>query len=398
MKIGVSTPIDVNVLRPYLDIAADSVFPNGMGAPAITPLIQGLLAVGHKVSIYSLDSEVTTPIILRGPQLTIYIGHYRPRARQRCPDLFREEGKVLARFIQQDQPDIVHAHWAYEYALGAILSGYPHLITLHDNPWVVLRYVPDAYRVVRLLLKLLVLRKGENFSAVSPYLAKALQSSNRIPAVVPNAVRPAPGHFHPFPSSTRRRIVSITAEWSSLKNVSTALFAFREVRRQLGPNIEYWLYGGDYGLNGKVHRWAEAHGVAEGVHFAGKASHSDMINILPSFDVLLHPSREESFGMTLVEAMQAGVPVVAGNQSGAVPWVLGGGHYGVLTDINSPAAMAESLCELLTQPELYERLSSRGMTMVQEHFSIPIVTAAYEAQYRRVLSKSAPQPASLTSY
>lgn len=388
MKIGVSTPIDVNALRHHLVIADDAVIPTGMGAPAITPLIEGLLTANHTVSIYSLDYHVTTPVILRGPQLTIYIGHYRPRARQRCPDLFRAEGKVISRFIQQDQPEIVHAHWGYEYALGAILSGYPHLITLHDNPWVVLRYVTDAYRVVRLLLKLLVLRKGKHFTAVSPYIAKALQSSTCQPVVIPNALQPALGNFHPFPTGPQRRIISMTAEWSSLKNIDTALLAFRKIRRRF-PDVEYWLYGADYGPNGKVQRWAQARDLAEGVYFAGKASHSEIISLLPGFDIMLHPSREESFGLTLVEAMQAGVPVVAGDKSGAVPWVLGEGRYGILTDINSPTAIAESVCELLTQPEQYQYLSALGLDTVQKRFSIASVTAAYEAQYYHVLSQGA---------
>ncbi|WP_223284875.1 glycosyltransferase family 4 protein [Hymenobacter qilianensis] len=360
--------------------------------------MQGLLEAGHQVSVYSLDPKVTTPVVLRGSQLTIYLGHFRPRARQRCPDLFRQEGKELARFIHQDKPEIVHAHWAYEFALGALMSGYPHLITLHDNPWVVLRYVPDAYRVVRLLLKLRILRWGKNFTAVSPYIAEALKSKNRHPIVVPNAVRPAPGGPRSFPTGPRRRIISMQAEWSSLKNVDTALLAFREVRQRLGSDVEYWLYGPNYGLNGQAHQWAKAHGVAEGVHFAGKATHNEIITLLPDFDVMLHPSREESFGMTLVEAMQAGVPVIAGAKSGAVPWVLDYGKHGILTDINSPAAIADALCHLLTQPQLYEKLSREGITTVQERFSIPIVTAAYEQQYRRILGQIAPQAVSTLSY
>jgi glycosyltransferase involved in cell wall biosynthesis len=398
MKIGLSTTIDVNALRSHLNVTADDVIPSGMGGSAITPLVQGLLEAGHQVSIYSLDPRVTTPVILRGAQLTIYLGLFRPRPRERCFDLFKQEGKVLAHFIHQDQPDIVHAHWGYEFALGALMSGYPHLITLHDDPWLILRYMPDAYRVARLLLKLKVLRNGKNFTAVSPYLAEALKSSKRRPVVIPNAVWPALGYPHAFPAGPRRRIVSMLAEWSSRKNVSSALLAFRDARQQLGPGTEYWLYGADYGINGPAQRWAELHGVADGVHFAGKASHTEITTLLPDFDVMLHPSREESFGMTLIEAMQAGVPVIAGATSGAVPWVLDNGKLGVLTDINSPAAIAKSLCDLLTQPQQYEQLSQQGITSVQERFSIPIVTAAYEEQYRRILGQKAPQAVSALSH
>jgi glycosyltransferase involved in cell wall biosynthesis len=386
MKIGISTPIDVDALRPYLNITTVDA-PSGMGGSAITPLVQGLLEAGHQVSVYSLDPQVITPVVLRGPQLTIYLGHFRPRARQRCLDLFRKEGDTLAGFIHQDKPEIVHAHWGYEFALGALISGYPHLITLHDDPWLILRYVPDAYRVARLLLKLKVLRWGKNFTAVSPYLAEALKSKKRHPVVIPNALRSAPGRIRSCPTGSQLRIISMLAEWSSRKNVGSALFAFREIRRRLGPGVEYWLYGADYGPDGIAQRWAEDHKVAEGVHFAGKATHNEMVTLLPDFDVMLHPSREESFGMTLVESMQAGVPVVAGYKSGAVPWVLGGGRYGVLTDIDSPTSIAEAVCGLLAQAREYERLSADGIDMVKERFSIPVITKAYEAEYRAVLKQ-----------
>ncbi|WBO85376.1 glycosyltransferase family 4 protein [Hymenobacter yonginensis] len=394
MKIGLATPIDIEVLSPHLNLAAGTVLPQGLGGSATTPLVQGLLAAGHTVSVYTLGHNISEPVILRGPHLTVYVGNFRPRARQHCPDLFAAEAALVHQFIDLDEPDIVHAHWAYEFTRGALASGRPHLITLHDNPWKVLRYQPDLYRVVRLVLKLWMLHRGRNFSAVSPYLVEALRSRTRKPALVPNAVLPAPGGVRAFPNGPRRRIISIITGWSELKNVATALRAFQTVRRQLGPGLEYWLYGPDYGQNEAAQQWALSEGLAEGVHFGGCLLHEELLQCLPDFDLLLHPSREESFGLTLVEAMQAGLPVVAGRHSGAVPWVLEQGHCGVLTDINSPTAIAEALQELLTQPARYEELSARGVSRVAKHFSQAAVTAAYERLYAQVLGYP---PSTLTS-
>ncbi len=390
MKIGLATPIDIEVLCPHLDLPAGTVPPQGLGGSATTPLVQGLLAAGHTVSVYTLGYHIPEPVILRGPRLTVYVGNFRTRARQRCPDLFAAEANLIRQFIDQDQPDIVHAHWGYEFARGALASGRPHLITLHDNPWTVLHYYRDLYRVVRLVLKLWVLRRGRYFTAVSPYLAAALSTHERRVVVVPNAVLPAPGGVRTFPAGPGRRIVSVMTGWSALKNGATALRAFQLARQQLGPDLEYWLYGSGYGPDEEAQQWAEAQDLTAGVHFAGPLQHEALLQLLPNFDVLLHPSREESFGLTLVEAMQAGLPVVAGRHSGAVPWVLGNGHCGLLTDIDSPAAIADSLLELLTQPARYEQLSARGVAHVASHFSQAAVTAAYEQLYFRLL---APKPA-----
>ncbi|WBA42357.1 glycosyltransferase family 4 protein [Hymenobacter canadensis] len=395
MKIGIATPIDIEVLSPHLDLAAGTMLPQGLGGSATTPLVQGLLAAGHTVSVYTLGRNIPEPVVLRGPRLTVYVGNFRARARQRCPDLFAAEAAVIRQFIDLDEPDIVHAHWGYEFARGALASGRPHLITLHDNPWNVLRYQPDLYRVVRLLLKLWVLRRGRHFTAVSPYLAGALRSSTRELAVVPNAVLPAVGGVRAFPTEKRRRIISILTGWSELKNAATALQAFQQVRQQLGEGTEYWLFGPDYGPGETAQKWAQAQGLAAGVHFAGLLDHESLLRRLPEFDVLLHPSREESFGMTLVEAMQAGLPVIGGSHSGAVPWVLEHGQCGLLVDINSPAAIAGALVELFTQPAHYTELSVRGVSRVAAHFSQAAVTAAYERLYRQVLGSRLASPPEL---
>lgn len=389
MRIGLATPIDIEVLSPHLDLGADAVIPQGLGGSATTPLVQGLLAAGHMVSVYTLGRNIPEPVVLRGPRLTVYIGNFRARARQRCPDLFAGEANLIQQFIEEDQPDIVHAHWGYEFALGTLNSGWPCLITLHDDPWTILRYQPDLYRVVRLLLKLRVMHRGRNrlFTAVSPYLAAALATTNRQLTVVPNAVLPGPGSARSCPVGPERRIISVLTGWSARKNATTALRAFQQVRQQLGPGTEYWLFGPTYGPGEMAEQWARAQGLAEGVHFAGLLDHEALLRQLPGFDVLLHPAREESFGLTLVEAMQAGVPVVGGRNSGAVPWVLEDGRCGILTDIDSADAIAAAVLQLLTQPTLYEALSDRGVARVDTHFSQQAVTAAYEALYRQVLAQ-----------
>jgi YD repeat-containing protein len=56
---------------------------------------------------------------------------------------------------------------------------------------------------------------------------------------------------------------------------------------------------------------------------------------LDTTDILVHPSREESFGMTIAEAQLAGVVVIGGAHSGAVPWTLDYNRAGRLVDVRS---------------------------------------------------------------
>jgi glycosyltransferase involved in cell wall biosynthesis len=102
-------------------------------------------------------------------------------------------------------------------------------------------------------------------------------------------------------------------------------------------------------------------------------------------DLLLHPSLEESFGMVAAEALAAGIPVVGGQRSGALPWVVG--QAGRLVDVTDPQALAAAMLELLGDPALAARLGQEGRRGVLGRFGAQAVAAAYEDLYRQVLAR-----------
>eukprot|EP01031_Cornospumella_fuschlensis_P052636 gene52636-64327_t len=116
--------------------------------------------------------------------------------------------------------------------------------------------------------------------------------------------------------------------------------------------------------------------------FHGKVAHRKLVGALGELDALLHPSLEESFGVVLAEAMALGLPVVAGRDSGAVPWVMGADASGqcaagVLVDVREPAAIASALRSLFD--DSYEARSLAGLDRVRQNFSAASVIARYEA-------------------
>jgi glycosyltransferase involved in cell wall biosynthesis len=79
-----------------------------------------------------------------------------------------------------------------------------------------------------------------------------------------------------------------------------------------------------------------------------------------------------------------GVPVIAGRDSGAVPWVVG--DNGRLVDVSSARAIALALLELLADESLRLRLGSAGRKDVERRFAVSAVCRAYEALYRSALA------------
>jgi glycosyltransferase involved in cell wall biosynthesis len=97
-------------------------------------------------------------------------------------------------------------------------------------------------------------------------------------------------------------------------------------------------------------------------------------------DAFVHPSLEESFGMVIVEAMAAGVPVVAGRRSGAPAWLLEGGSAGLLVDVTSDEAIAGAMLRLVEGPERTV-LAAAGRVRAED-FRMERVADQYVEQYQ----------------
>src|SRR5690349_3892963 len=120
----------------------------GCGGYLVATLVRALVTRGHHVSVITLSPEIRSSRILRGPKLTYYV--YPMRTRRRMRDVFKFEREGLKRGIRLAKPEILHAHWTYEWAMACLETGLPTLVTSHDNAFQVLRFTKDLYRLGRL--------------------------------------------------------------------------------------------------------------------------------------------------------------------------------------------------------------------------------------------------------
>ena len=388
MKIGIAAPLSLNTLRTHLPKDLKKPLPNGTGPVVVSSLVEGLLARGAKVSVYTLDPTVTRPTKWEGPSLSIFVGHQGRRPRIRACSFFQREARQIIKFIHKDRPHLVNAHWSCEYGFAAAVSSHHHLISLRDHSRTIWGYHPDYYRLSRYLMDVCVRRTGRNFSVNSPHLGAQFSPWRKRLPVLPDSLSSA--HVTRTPKQLPRgdiRIVSILTGWSPLKNPKPALAAMPLLRKALGRRVEYHLFGPGYAPQQPARQWARDHGLDRDVVFHGFRPHDHLMAILPGFDLLLHPSLEESFGDTLLEAMAAGVPIVAGENSGAVPWVLGQGKYGMLANVRSASDLAQSMEKLLSRPEFYNTFSRRGFARVLKDFSSLPVADKYLNRYRQILHR-----------
>jgi L-malate glycosyltransferase len=385
MRIAICGPVQIDALSTWLDPkGADARAPRGLGGISVTHVATTLLDRGHELAIATLDYEVDGEVHLSGPRLSVRIGPYRRRGRAR--DAFRIERSFLEQALRRERPDVVHAHWTYEYALGALAAGTPTLVTVRDWAPAILALHPHPYRLMRLLMALRTFVEASHFTAVSPYIEQRLRRW-RVGDVtlVPNGIPDA--YFAGTRGSDEGDdpvTVAVNNGFGRRKNVHTLLRAWPRISEQV-PGARLRLVGLGYEPHGPAHLWARERGLAEGVEFYGPVGQAQVMRILADAALLIHAAREESFGLVLIEAMAVGTPVIGGATSGAVPWVLDGGNAGLLTDIESPRAIADAAAALLSEPARREAVASRGRTRAWQMFRMSAVAARYVEEYERVI-------------
>lgn len=111
---------------------------------------------------------------------------------------------------------------------------------------------------------------------------------------------------------------------------------------------------------------------------------------IPAFmnvlDLFVLPSHRETFGMVVVEAMLARLPVIAAHGPGP-DFILDNGRAGVLVKPGSPDLLARTISELLEDSERREELAERGLARARERFSDSAVLPVYEALFDKLRNR-----------
>jgi L-malate glycosyltransferase len=289
----------------------------------------------------------------------------------------------------------VHAHWTYEFALAALGSKVRTLVTAHDAPLTILRYQPTAYRLMRTWMAWRVTRLARFMTSVSEHVATQFIHqlgfcgdmrivANALPDEVFSSVR-AETRCRP---GGRATFATVLTGWSGYKNGAVVLRAFCKLRTKL-PESRLVMFGPDYGPHEFAQRWAMQRQLDRGVDFVGSLSYSELIRRIGSeVDLLVHPAREESFGMPVAEAMALGVPVVAAGGCRGVAWLLDNGKLGFLVKGYRPTDWADAMLRVHADGERRRPIVEQARTSAAMRFRAAVVADAYDAAYERVVGEN----------
>jgi glycosyltransferase involved in cell wall biosynthesis len=291
----------------------------------------------------------------------------------------------ILRTIEEEKPDIVHAHLGPTFHWCAIAS-----LILLGRGWVTTEHASSNRRMnlhyARGIERFLYSRYGKVIT-VSEDAARSLMSWVRLdPAkvvVIPNGIhkgRIAEGRASPAPdvvSFLQGRIgIAMTARLVPEKDHATALMAL-----SLLPAEYCLVFAGDGNERLRLQQRARELMVADRCMFLG--TRSDIPAVLAASRVYLQSSRIEGFGIAVLEAMAAGLPVVASDAPGIGNLVRGAG---LLFPPGDAKSCAVALRRLVDERELATDISLKGAIRAGE-YSMERCASAYEAVYRETISR-----------
>ena len=168
------------------------------------------------------------------------------------------------------------------------------------------------------------------------------------------------------------------------------LYAFALVAEQV-PQVHLVIGGGsqdplprERDVLAAVRTTAEANGLQNRVHLIGYVPDHLLVPFYRQATLFAIPSVYEPFGMTGLEAMACGTPVVA-SRFGGIREVITSDRNGVLVDPASPQEFAEGMVGLLRDPRLAERMGQEGRKAIQESYSWQVMAERHLAFYQNVL-------------
>ena len=169
------------------------------------------------------------------------------------------------------------------------------------------------------------------------------------------------------------------------KAIDVLIKAFK-IFSQNHTEVELWLVG-DGPVTGQLEDLVHQLGLAEQVKFLGGQDRPSVRKLLRQCAFLVLPSRDEPFGIAILEAFASRKPVVA-SAVGGIPEIIEDGKNGILVEPENPQALCDAMTTVWNDRELAERLACAGYVTVKQYFQWETAAARYEATFMNLLGQT----------
>ena len=361
----------------------------GSGAVA-TELGIALAARGHEIHFITYKQPFRLPDFL--PNVFFHevdVGRY-PLFEYPPYDLalaVRMHEVVLARGLE-----ILHCHYALPHATSAWITremlraqkkDVKVITTLHGTDITIVGQDPSFNAITKFSIE-----RSDRLTAVSEFLRKETYNAFGCTAcdvsVIHNFIDPTIYDRSAYHPALRQKlgtdpILMHISNFRRVKRVRDVVGIFAKVHQE---KPSWLVMVGDGPDRTEAEDEARKLGVEKRVQFLGKI---DMVApLLAAANLFLLPSANESFGLSALEALATGVPVI-GTNAGGMPEVVRSGETGYLCEVGDIDGMAKAALELLNDRGKWKEMSHLGAKDARERFSLDEIVSKYEHLYKTSL-------------
>ncbi|MFL5582629.1 MAG: N-acetyl-alpha-D-glucosaminyl L-malate synthase BshA [Gemmatimonadaceae bacterium] len=357
----------------------------GSGAVA-TELGIALAGRGHEVHFITYQQPFRLPSFL--PRIYFHevdVGRY---------PLFEYPPYDLALAVRMHEVtlqrglEVLHCHYAIPHATSAWIAremlrqggnDVSVITTLHGTDITIVGQDPSFHPITKFSIE-----KSDRITAVSQYLKAETFHAFGCTAcqvdVIPNFIDPAVydrSRYSPdLGVAAGKKVVMHISNFRPVKRVRDVVRVFARAAREVDAVLVMVGDGPDRVI---AEEEARQLGIADDVYFLGKID--AVAPLLACAHLFLLTSNSESFGLSALEALASGVPVV-GTRAGGLPEVVTDGETGVLCPVGEIEEMGDAAARILTDTALWKRMSTAAAADARARFSRDEVVAQYEALYQ----------------
>ena len=298
--------------------------------------------------------------------------------------------------VREHELDVLHCHYAIPHATSAWIAremlrteggDIRFVTTLHGTDITIVGQDPSFHAITKFSIE-----KSDSLTAVSQYLQQetkeAFGCTARRIEVIPNFVDPEVYNRSTHDPVLRQqiagdaRVLMHISNFRPVKRVTDIVRTFAKVRRTVDSVL---VMIGDGPDRHAAEQEARHLGVEKDVRFLGKID--SVAPLLAIADLFLLPTNMESFGLSALEALASGAPVI-GAKVGGLPEVVKDGETGVLCGVGDVDGMASAATAILSDDARWQRMSEAAAADARARFSMNDVVQRYEDFYAATLRQS----------
>lgn len=284
--------------------------------------------------------------------------------------------------------EILHCHYALPHATSAWIAremlraqkrDVKVITTLHGTDITIVGQDPSFNPITKFSIE-----RSDRLTAVSEFLRRETYNAFGCTAcdvaVIHNFIDPTVYNRSAYPPLLRQRlgadpIFMHISNFRRVKRVRDVVQIFAAVHKEIPSRL---VMVGDGPDRGDAEEETRRIGLEDRVHFLGKID--NVAPLLASADMFLLPSSSESFGLSALEALASGVPVI-GTSAGGMPEVVRNGETGILCPVGDVQGMARAALDILSNPARWQSMSDLGAEDARARFSLDEIVTRYEHLY-----------------